>query len=212
VYTIIDHPGCISTTLTGINDVGQIVGYCEVGVTAGFVYDLTSQSFVDLNIPNSSATYPYGINDLGMVAGYYLGKAAEVGFVKSGSTLDTLHVPNASATLAYGITASGEAVGNVIIGAGYGRLLANAGEYKLIEIPKVPGARVFGVSPEGAALVGSSKDNSHAFISRGKNTVLLQPASAVFAAANGVNASGVVVGYFTDAASATHGFTWTTLR
>lgn len=59
--------------MTGINDLGQIVGYYEDEDhnTNGFLY--SDGTYTTINVPGASSTIPTAINDLSSIVGYYDG-------------------------------------------------------------------------------------------------------------------------------------------
>jgi probable HAF family extracellular repeat protein len=71
-YTAIDDPlGTEGTFATGINDAGQIVGYCQNNSgTPGFLYNGGTYTTLD-NPSGVGATFIYGINNNGAVVGTY---------------------------------------------------------------------------------------------------------------------------------------------
>jgi probable HAF family extracellular repeat protein len=67
--TTIDDPGG-TTNLEGINNKGEASGiYTDTsGNRHGFVYDITSATFTELTVPDSSYVEVWGLNDKGVVA------------------------------------------------------------------------------------------------------------------------------------------------
>lgn len=73
-YSTLDFPGGSEsdTHLMGINNLGEIVGFCSCGphkAARGFLYK--NGQFIDLQFPNASVTFSNGINDYGMIVGFY---------------------------------------------------------------------------------------------------------------------------------------------
>jgi hypothetical protein len=67
-FTSFDYPGTSATYFTGVNDDGKIVGYTYEGygfMLEGGNFTLLSNSML------SSKLIPYGINNEGMIVGYY---------------------------------------------------------------------------------------------------------------------------------------------
>ena len=82
-YSTLDFPGGpeSNTRLMGINDLGEIVGVCSCGpykAARGFLY--RNGQFIDIQFPNASETFPNGINDYGMIVGFYNGSDGGHGF------------------------------------------------------------------------------------------------------------------------------------
>jgi probable HAF family extracellular repeat protein len=98
LFTTIDVPGSTSTTLAGINNLGQIVGTSSAGS-----FLLSAGNFTTLNVPGT----PSGINDSGQI----VGNIFKVGYLYSGGSYVTLSVAPAGITVARGINNAGEVVG-----------------------------------------------------------------------------------------------------
>ena len=78
--TTLALPGSTVTSATGINDVGQIVGYfVDAMGYHGFLY--TGGSFSTLDVPGSTVTFATGINDVGQIVGYFGDAMGRHGFV-----------------------------------------------------------------------------------------------------------------------------------
>jgi len=70
-FTSIDVPGAIVTQLSGINDVGHMVGnYYDGTSLRGFVYDGTT--FETIEVPGAFLTQVSKVNNLGHVVGHYV--------------------------------------------------------------------------------------------------------------------------------------------
>ena len=73
-YIVFDPPNASSTTVTGINDAGDIVGYfqdSQTNATRGFVRGRAGNIIVFDAAPNASETTPAAINAAGDVAGFF---------------------------------------------------------------------------------------------------------------------------------------------
>jgi probable HAF family extracellular repeat protein len=82
-YGLLDFPGASETRPHGINNAGQIVGYCTIdGKTQGFLYE--RGVLITLNFPGATATFASGINAAGQITGAYFGSDGKMhGFVAS---------------------------------------------------------------------------------------------------------------------------------
>lgn len=69
-FTTLDDPLGIGTALEGINNAGEISGTYTAagGVLNGFVYDPTTLAFTTIDVPGSTYTQAFQINNLGQVA------------------------------------------------------------------------------------------------------------------------------------------------
>ena len=86
-YVAINFPGAVFTAATGINNLGTIVGYYEVGTncfgeitptcrTHGFI--LSNKNFIRFDIPGSRNTFIFGVNDFGDTVGTFQDSAAHI--------------------------------------------------------------------------------------------------------------------------------------
>jgi uncharacterized membrane protein len=67
-----------------------------------------SYDFTIIEVPNSTFTFPRGINEQGQIVGYY---DSGTGFLLSGGTFTTIDAPNSVNTEIYGINDRGQIVG-----------------------------------------------------------------------------------------------------
>jgi probable HAF family extracellular repeat protein len=72
-FTIFHVPdGFGQTTATGINSQGQVVGYFhQGGITHGFLRSSDGSSYTILDVPGATNTLAWGINDNGLIVGFY---------------------------------------------------------------------------------------------------------------------------------------------
>ena len=155
-FTTIDVPGSSlpsHTYATGINALGQIVGYSDVA--GAFLYD--QGSYATLTVPGATNTKAYGINDSGQIVGSYDGH----GFLLDHGSYTTLDVPGSVETCAYGINSSGQIVGNSSLGA----FQLDQGSYTMIDVPGSTSTQAFGINDSGQ-IVGSYNDvaGQHGFL------------------------------------------------
>ena len=95
-YTTIDYPGAVQTDISGINNLGTMVGYYidTAGVNHGFIYQ--HGSFTAFNDPYAGTganqgTQGSGINDFGTIVGAYIdGSGNYHGFMDRGGFFSTL--------------------------------------------------------------------------------------------------------------------------
>src|SRR5574337_878257 len=87
--TTIDAPGKnYGTVATGINSVGTITGYyilADFSAQHGFLRTRDGE-FISFDPPDSGATNPTGINDRGMITGWYCDATGCHGFVRTPGT------------------------------------------------------------------------------------------------------------------------------
>lgn len=121
--TTVDVPGAIGTGIESINDLGTAVGWwwSSDGSVHGFIR-APSGAIKTLDDPNATpgigpVTLAYGINDLGVVVGYYLtslsgGDCCGVhGFQYRGGTFSNLDVSGYDDTVVFGVNNLGAITG-----------------------------------------------------------------------------------------------------
>ena len=196
----------------GINDLGQVVGFDQVG----FVYSggLNSGNPYSHLAPTYS---PTAINNLGQVVGFYVSGGVEHGFLESGGVYTTLpDNPAALFDTISGINDSGQIVGNYFDGTSNHGFLYNynGGGYTILPNYSLAAndLAVSGINDTGQ-IVGTYSDSSgseHIFLySGGANGVYTTlPDNPL--ATNGFNVTGIndtdqIVGIYSDG-SGEHGF------
>jgi probable HAF family extracellular repeat protein len=84
VFLQLDYPASTFTQALGVNNHGQVVGqYMDSGgLTHGFLYTVSSGQYINLDDPNGvGTTIANGINDNGIVVGFYGTAPINRGFV-----------------------------------------------------------------------------------------------------------------------------------
>jgi hypothetical protein len=73
MFTSIDYPGAVRTAAYKVNNFNQVVGeYTDSsGGVHGYVYNYGTNTYTPLNEPSSTSTRAYGINDAGLVTGFF---------------------------------------------------------------------------------------------------------------------------------------------
>lgn len=230
----IDAPGAIyGTKVQNINDLGVITGTWidSQEVTHGFVRTLDGH-FTSFDAPSSGddgldgeGTFPLSINNFGIIVGYATdSNGLNHGFLRTAQGKFTMFdVPNAIGSLLYNAFVNDREIvaGTWIdrhsdecpcdIEAGYQR--APNGTFSVYQGPYGPlqDVQVYGLNIEGTAVgwYADTNDYAHAFArySNG-HFVKINVASALESIGSGINATGVVTGFWIDANGAYHGFLW----
>jgi probable HAF family extracellular repeat protein len=117
--TRLDCGGDSSTTVSAINNPGQIVGTCNDSTGAkGFVYNRRNGNYTLLSYPGSIYTAAYGINDLGHVVGTYAsdqeGRHSFHAFILKDGVYSTVDAPDPEqmAGALVSINKQGQAIGD----------------------------------------------------------------------------------------------------
>ena len=209
-YTSVDYPGSSGGTLLfGMNDNGQIVG--EWNDEVGFIYNMNTQTFTTISYPKANPTYPYAINNAGVVVGQVDIDASLEGFAMKGKQHMLIEPPGTTVGTAIGISTSGRIVGFASDPTGNLEFEYANGQYAQVNVGDSP-TQVHGINPAGTALVGTFVDRHGdfvGFIYNGKKLVPLQYESGAQTTASAMNSAGQVVGtYSFVGAESVHGFLW----
>jgi probable HAF family extracellular repeat protein len=103
----------LNVAATGVNSLGEIVGATTGGVGQNNGYVDNGGKFRTIIAPKAAGqTLALGVNDGGIVIGWYIGGPGAVGFALSGSRYLSLTYPGAIYTLCEGINSAGQIVGS----------------------------------------------------------------------------------------------------
>ncbi len=212
-YTELNHPDAIAGSATrgyDINDTGYITGYYTDSdiVRHGFIYNGSSYTTFDVDFPEVSHTFSYGINDSNNVVGSYTVDTAntETGFFKDGDNFTAIMVNGSSITVAYDINNA-----NVIVGKydNHGFLTDDYGAtITTIDFTDESGniypTRIMGINDQG--IVVGEYSGQHGFIYDGTNYISFSVTAAQRTYLSGINNSGQLTGAYQDSDGKWHGF------
>jgi uncharacterized membrane protein len=226
-YTSINHPNAKSTSGSGINVRGDIVGsYTDLAdVTHGFL--LSDGVFTTIDYPGAVATQARGINPRGDIVGTHQGPALSTPgsggdthgfFLRAGESLpQPIDYPRHINTIAQRITSDGVILGcyhdHDIMGSMYG-IEVRGERYTALDGSQggfnVPASMNTGATPDGRVITGLYTDMMNGktrayIISSGVFRPLDAPESIATSAWD-MNPSGEVVGIYRDAGLKLHGF------
>ena len=193
-FSVLDFPGG-STSLSGINNSGQIVGD---SLSGGFLY--SGGTITATSGPGGIALDPRGINNNGQIVGSFVDSTGGHGFIQTGSSFIPLTFPGAITTVALGINDSGEVVGSYTTPGNEFGFLYSGGTFSTIICPGSIGGDALGINNSGA-IVGDCLAGGHLngfLYTSGTYTFVDVP----FHAANeaiGINNKDQIVGYTGDA-------------
>jgi probable HAF family extracellular repeat protein len=152
-FTSFDHPKSVGGThATGINKYNSVVGWYADANDYGHGFKRWSNGgIINLDYPNTLATFVYGINDQGTVVGSYFdfGAALPHGFIYHGGQWATLDYPNTPGTELSGISNAGVIVGHARTLTSAQSFLYVNGTFKLINVPNSTMTEARGISSGG---------------------------------------------------------------
>ena len=211
-----------TTTISGISpySLGEfIAGECSSSY--GYVYDVSTNTFVDLYEPVASN----GFNDVAGVSagGIVVGSFPDQNdidlyhgfYFESGNYL-TFDPPGSLGTSPLGIN-----LGNTVFGyyvnsdnngvrTESGFLLDEFGDYTILNVPGAGVTEVTGLNGHNQAVGYSGLSVTGPFVgfSWQNNTFTTFPLSSSASQATAINENGIVVGTWVDTLNITHGFVW----
>jgi probable HAF family extracellular repeat protein len=202
--------------ITGINDLGQMVGWYQDTGNAlhGLVVSNGIYNIFEEPLAGVGRTVAAGINNKGLLVGTFYADRSYDGYIKYGNNLTVLQAPNAdNYTSALGINDSGAVVGYYVSNnVDYGFEYVN-GVYTTLTFPSAnSGTVATGISNDGT-IVGyyyDAQNNSHGFVEKNGVYTALDLSAVANGMVSDVQASGIsntdyIVGYFTDR-TGVHGF------
>jgi probable HAF family extracellular repeat protein len=107
-FRLLRMPGQ-SQFANGINSFGEVAGFVEGSATKGFAYK--AGTVKPLVVPQSQQTLAWGVNDGGVLVGWYSASGKSNGFALINEQYVTLGYPGAKGTWARGINGLGQVVG-----------------------------------------------------------------------------------------------------
>jgi uncharacterized membrane protein len=214
VFISFDVPGASSTRPLGINAEGAIVGdFADSTGTHGFL--LSYGSFKTIDYPGAVATSAKGINSQGDIVGTHTDNtsgspSAVHGFLRQHGNFTALDYPGRLGMIAQRINDAGQIVGcdhDNDFGASMHGFLFSNGNWSEFST----GMSMFnGITPDGSLLAGlyfdPATNTGRAYLSSGGDLTPFDFPFAISTNAWDMNAAGEIVGNYTDAAKAGHGF------
>lgn len=115
--------------------------------------------FTTIDVPGSSLTYAYGINNSGSIVGHYdTSPSHPSGFLYSGGGFSAINFPSSLNAYAYGINSSGKIVGMYrdVATLAHGSLL-DGEAFTTIDVPSASQTLAYGINSSGN-IVGTYND------------------------------------------------------
>jgi uncharacterized membrane protein len=221
-FTSLDYPGGNLTSTRGINNHGEIVGSYRVPQHGRHALLIRGGQYLPLDPTSLLGTHfseAHHIKDRGDVVGIYIGDDGFThGFLLRKGVLTTLDFPAASDTYAFGINESGtvagfwdilDSSGNPLVSHGF---TWNNGNFTQVDFPGAGDTAVLGINARGDLVgewdTGITATIGHGFVStKGQFISFDVPfAGATVTQGNDINASGSIVGVYTDASGVIYSF------
>lgn len=153
--------------ISGINNAKQIVGtYYDYDVDTWRGLLIDKNSFSTIDVPGSNWTFASGINDNGVVVGYYSDSIRSYGFLFIDDTFSTIDLPGSTYFNANGINNINQIVGLYSYGGGVHGFMLDDSDFSTIDFPGALHTRAYGIN-DAAQVVGQYSDanhNTHGFI------------------------------------------------
>ncbi|HZQ68378.1 MAG TPA: hypothetical protein VFA68_07645 [Terriglobales bacterium] len=203
-FTTIDVPGAAFTGIYGINSFGDMVGNYGWNTNSGshgFLY--RNGTFIYFDYPGQNRTFPTGINDSGLIVGS-AGNLRVVGFLFDGATFTPIRKGNDSATFSFGINNAEDIVGGAGTVGSTTAFKLRSGTFKDL---MTPGQNVYayatGINNLGQIVGWTDYDG---FQCRGNQCQTIDFPGAAMTEAEGINDSGIVVGWYNPSSSTDFAF------
>ena len=192
--TALSAPWSSRTVATGINDVGQIVGFTEGNTPGSHGFSYFGGAYTQLDVPGATSTLALGINNRGEIVGAYRDTSGLHGFLYSSGVFSTIDAPGAGGqTLARGINEAGTIAGEFDATHGF---LYSAGTFLQLDVPGATVTRAFGIDNRDQ-VVGLYEDGSgrtYGFLYSGGTYETIRYPDSGRTVAAGINDSGLIVG------------------
>ncbi|HEY1401296.1 MAG TPA: hypothetical protein VF953_06885 [Terriglobales bacterium] len=203
-FTLFAPPNSTFTWFNRRNLVGVNVGsYLDTARTP-HVHGLSQSgaNYVEVNYPNATDTWLYGINGAGSVVGNFSKGTAIKGFKLDSGKYTVIRYPNALVTTPQAVNDSGLVVGSYFAGTLYHGFSWKTGSYKTIDYPNARFGTVLTDVNSAGVIVGNhlSADHAFGFIYQNNTMANIVYAGAKNATAGGINKNGLISGqiYFTQ--------------
>jgi probable HAF family extracellular repeat protein len=218
-FTAINAPGAQNTVVTGLNNLGQVVGSYQSGnVTKSFVW--SRGRFTDLAAPSSvQTTTANSINDLDQIVGLQVSSTSgQGGFFYNWGRFTGFEDPNSifGLTFPQSINDLGQVAGFFVdSNSATSGFVYQRGVFTTVKVPFAGAVTtaINAISNDGQIAgyyVASLPDGSfstQAFLAvRGTFLALNVPGATGYSVATGINDFGQVVGYYVGSDNTTHGF------
>ena len=199
--TTIDFPGALDTSVSGLNDDGQIVGSYVGSDSRSHGFLRSGDTFTTIDGPGGQSIGPTAINAFGQIVGSYVGSDFRShGFLRSEDTFATIDFPGATLTQAWGINDAGQIVGMYVDVASVSHgFLLDGESFTTIDPPGARSTSATGINAAGQIVGRSFVEGSYrAFLLDGGVFTLLidVDVNGCCLWVGGNNDFGQIVGYY----------------
>ena len=210
-FTLFAPPNSAFTWFNRRNLVGVNVGsYLDTARTP-HVHGLSQSggNYVEVNYPNATHTWLYGINGAGAVVGNFSKGTVIKGFKLDSGKYSVIRYPNALVTTPQAINDSNLVVGSYFDGTLYHGFTWKNGSFKTIDYPNARFGTVLTDVNSAGVIVGNhlSADHAFGFIYQNNTMANIVYAGAKNATAGGINKNGLISGQIYFSATNTLGYT-----
>jgi uncharacterized membrane protein len=215
VYTTVDAPDAVATTITGINDDGHVVGFYRDAAGRTHAFVRRGQALASIDFPGATWTIARGIGASGDVLGSYR-MAGEPDVNQHGYRLSRdgqfskIDFPGHISTVPVRLLTDGTIVGCYHDTAGMDSM--HGMTFSRNSFTGFDRAMTMheGVTPDGRTIVGYLMDmdtkRNRGYVLQGASFVPFDVPGGTSTTAIDINASGVIVGVFEAPAGKAHGF------
>ena len=205
-FTTVQDPDWLNTSLYGVNDSGQIVGFVSdgSGLASGMLYN--GGTFNIFSAPDAPWTIPTGINNSGEVVGTYtMSNGITNGFVYLNGLITTIDYPGAPYTIGVALNNAGDVVGAYGDGSGYWNgFLYHDGDYSTLAF-----GYPIAINDSGEILgfPGCCGSQEFSIYENGTYQPLgLEIPGATYMMPEGLNDAGQIVGVYQNTSGQMYGF------
>ena len=209
---VLNPPGSIYTTASGVNDNGITVGSFELAgqQLQGFAYLRARDAYESINYPGAVYTTALSVNDSNIVVGTFAnGDGVDHGFFLEKGNYRQYDVSGSSGTTIMGINKAGDIAGTVGSNGDYQGFVSVAGVVTTFAVDGQP-TEAYGINSQNDSVgffINKQFSGWHGFLreSSGKTTQIDYPGS-LSTACTSINDAGQITGFYTDANDVNHAF------
>ena len=181
-----------------------------------------SYQFITINIPGATYAVADGINNDGLVSGYYLDSSSVAhGFVWQNGALRTVNYPGAAYTYLYNVNNQGVVIGYHGNGTTNHTVTYSVESRKWTALPDIPGYPAnegYGINDAGFAVGNAFLSSTSSYPSNAPAAWIWDPTTLSYSffavpgsaeystEPNGINDKGQVAGWYADSSGFYHGF------